>query len=236
MALAHVTSAIIKSCQQLPDAAFRRVLIKSLGLTILTFLALAFALSYSLGHLFSDNLTLPYFGTEVSFGALISLSSFLILILLSVFLMIPVATLVSSLFLEDVATAVEAKHYSYVQAPIKIPVVEIFKNNVNLLGVLIILNLLALFLSMFFLAFVPLIFWALNGFLLGREYFQMVAMRHLGRQGAQEMRRHYSGRVWLAGIFMAAPLSVPILNLFVPLVGVAAFTHLFHRWSQDPSD
>ena len=98
------------------------------------------------------------------------------------------------------------------------------------------MNLLALFLSIFFLAFDPLIFWALNGFLLGREYFQMVAMRHLGRQDAQEMRRRFSGRVWLAGIFMAAPLSVPILNLFVPLVGVATFTHLFHRWSQDSSD
>ena len=150
--------------------------------------------------------------------------------------MVPVATLVSSFFLDDVAAAVETKHYSYAQVPIKTPMAEVFKDAVNFLGVLIILNLLALFLSIFFLAFAPLIFCALNGFLLGREYFQMVAMRDLGRQDAQEMRRRFSGRVWLAGIFMAAPLSVPILNLFVPLVGVATFTHLFHRWSQDSSD
>jgi CysZ protein len=236
MALAHIISAIVKSCRQLTDAAFRGILFKSLSLTVLTFLALIFALSCGLGYVFSDDLTLPYFGTKVSFGALISWSSFLILLLLSIFLMVPVATLVSSFFLEDVAAAVEAKHYSYVQAPIKTPAAEVFKDTINFLGVQIIMNLLALFLSIFFLAFAPLIFWALNGFLLGREYFQMVAMRHLGRQDAQEMRRRFSGRVWLAGIFMAAPLSVPILNLFVPLVGVATFTHLFHRWSQDSSD
>jgi uncharacterized protein involved in cysteine biosynthesis len=236
MALADITSAIVKSFQQLIDAAFRGVLIKSLGLTILTFLVLIFALSYGLGYVFSYDLTLTYFGTKFSFGTLISWSSFLILLVLSIFLMIPIATLVSSFFLEDVATAVEAKHYSYVQAPIKTPVSEVFKDTINFFGVLIILNLLALFLSIFFLPFAPLIFWALNGFLLGREYFQMVAMRHLERQDAQKMRRNYLGRVWLVGILMAVPLSVPVLNLFVPMIGVATFTHLFHCWSRDPSD
>ena len=28
---------------------------------------------------------------------------------------------------------------------------------------------------------------------------------------------------------MAAPLTVPILNLVVPVLGAATFTHLFHR-------
>ena len=74
MALAHITSAIVKFCQQLPDAAFRGVLTKSLGLAVLTFLALIFSSSYGLGYVFSDDFTLPYFGTRVSFGALISWS------------------------------------------------------------------------------------------------------------------------------------------------------------------
>ena len=85
--------------------------------------------------------------------------------------MVPVASLVSSFFLESVAAAVEVKHYSDVGTSIKIPIGEIFKDTVNFLGLLIALNLLALILSIFFFAFAPLIFWALNGFLLGREYF-----------------------------------------------------------------
>jgi uncharacterized protein involved in cysteine biosynthesis len=38
-----------------------------------------------------------------------------------------------------------------------------------------------------------------------------------------------SGKVWLAGILMAAPLSIPLVNLVIPVLGVATFTHLFHR-------
>ena len=230
MALADITSAIVKSCKQLSDVAFRGVLIKSLGVTTLTLLVLIFVLSYGLEYLFLGDLSIPYFGD------LISWSGFLILVLLSIFLMFPIATLVSSFFLEDVAAAVEEKHYSYVRATIKTPVAEVFKDTVNFFGLLILVNLLAFFISIFFLPFAPLIFWILNGFLFGREYFHLVAIRHLGRQDAQEMRRRYSGRIWLAGIFMATPLSVPLLNLFVPMFGAATFTHLFHRWSQDPSD
>lgn len=192
---------------------------------------MTFGLSYGLGCLFIGDLALPYFGTIISFGGLISWSSFLILLLLSVFLMVPVASLVSSFFLESVAAAVEVKHYSDVGTPIKMPAGENFKDTVNFLGLLI-----ALILSVFFFAFAPLMFWALNGFLLGREYFQMVAMRHLGREDVHKMRSRYSGQVWLAGIFMAAPLSVPLINLCVPMISAATFTHLFHSWSQDPSD
>jgi hypothetical protein len=28
---------------------------------------------------------------------------------------------------------------------------------------------------------------------------------------------------------MAAPLSIPVVNLLVPVLGVATFTHIFHR-------
>ena len=37
---------------------------------------------------------------------------------------------------------------------------------------------------------------------------------------------------WLAGTLMAAPLSIPLVNLLVPVLGVATFTHLFHRLAE----
>jgi uncharacterized protein involved in cysteine biosynthesis len=43
------------------------------------------------------------------------------------------------------------------------------------------------------------------------------------------MRRRHLGRIWLAGTAMAVPLSVPLLNLVVPVIGVAVFTHQFQR-------
>jgi CysZ protein len=76
---------------------------------------------------------------------------------------------------------------------------------------------------------IPLIFWDLNGWLLGREYFALVANRRMEPQAAKALRRANSGKVWLAGILMAAPLSIPLVNLVIPVLGVATFTHLFHR-------
>ena len=91
------------------------------------------------------------------------------------------------------------------------------------------LNALALIVYFIVGPLAPLMFWALNGYLLGREYFQMVAMRRLGRVAARDLRRRNSGQVWLAGILMTVPLTVPLLNLIIPVLGAATFTHLFHR-------
>jgi uncharacterized protein involved in cysteine biosynthesis len=78
----------------------------------------------------------------------------------------------------------------------------------------------------------PLVFWAVNGFLLGREYFQLVALRRLRPEAAAELRRRHAGRIWLAGTAMAVPLSVPVVNLLVPILGVAVFTHQVHRMTR----
>jgi CysZ protein len=94
---------------------------------------------------------------------------------------------------------------------------------------LVTVNILALALYAFAGPFAILTFWALNGYLLGREYFVMVAMRRLGRQGARDLRKKHWLSVWVAGTLMAAPLTVPFVNLFVPVLGAATFTHMFHR-------
>ncbi|PJN95153.1 hypothetical protein CNY89_10140, partial [Amaricoccus sp. HAR-UPW-R2A-40] len=47
------------------------------------------------------------------------------------------------------------------------------------------------------------------------------------------LRRANAGRIWLAGTAMALPLSLPVVNLLVPILGVAVFTHQFHRMAGD---
>jgi uncharacterized protein involved in cysteine biosynthesis len=69
----------------------------------------------------------------------------------------------------------------------------------------------------------------MNGFLLGREYFQIAAMRREGREGAKALRKRHIGTIWLAGCLMALPLSIPVVNLLIPVLGAATFTHLYHR-------
>ena len=65
--------------------------------------------------------------------------------------------------------------------------------------------------------------------MLGREYFMLVAQRRLPRAAVLAMRKRNGLRLWIAGVLMAAPLSIPLVNLLVPVLGVATFTHLFHR-------
>ena len=98
----------------------------------------------------------------------------------------------------------------------------------NFLGVLVGANVLAILLYIFFAPAAIFIFWGLNGFLLGREYYTMAAIRRVGRKRAKELRRENFGVIWLAGILMAMPLSIPLINLLIPILGAATFTHLFH--------
>ena len=70
---------------------------------------------------------------------------------------------------------------------------------------------------------------ALNGFLLGREYFQVAALRREGPEGARTLRRRHAIKIWLTGCLMALPLAIPVVNLLVPTLGAATFTHLYHR-------
>ena len=108
------------------------------------------------------------------------------------------------------------------------------KDSLNFFALIVVVNLFSLVLFGFAGPLIPVAFWAINGYLLGREYFTMVAMRRLGRTGARILRRQHRVSIWLAGTLMAAPLSVPLLNLIIPVLGAATFTHLFHRLNHSP--
>lgn len=149
--------------------------------------------------------------------------------LLSAFLMFPVASLVIGFFIEDIADAVEAKHYPDLPPAEDLPFTEVMLDATRFMGVLILANLLALIIYFASTLLAPVIFWIVNGFLLGREYFQLVAARRIGMAAANKLRKKHFMEIWFAGIFMAIPLSIPVVNLVVPLLGVAVFTHQFHR-------
>ncbi len=149
-------------------------------------------------------------------------------VMLSVVLMVPVASAITSFFLDEVAQAVEDRHYPALGPGRNVPWTEELRDSAAFLGVLILANLVALVLYLMFAPFAPFIFWGLNGFLLGREYFTLAALRRHGRDEAKRLRRRHAGTIWMAGVLMAVPLSVPLLNLLIPILGAATFTHLYH--------
>lgn len=221
--------AFFQALGQMGDRRFRRVM----GIGILLSLALLFA-AYAaflqlVWWLTPDSIDMPIIGPVEGVETLLGWASLLVMVLLSIFLMVPVASAFIGLFLEDVARAVEDRHYPTLPPPVAQPWFEQARQAVNALGVVIAVNALVLFVYPFVGLAIPLLFWVVNGFLLGREYFTTVAARRLAPEAVKAMRRRNFWTLWLAGILMAAPLSIPIVNLMIPVIGVATFTHLFHK-------
>ena len=222
-----------KAVAQLSDPRFRRVLWLGVGLTFALLVAVYGLMIFAITGLTGDTTAIPGVGEVTWVGDLLGWGSLILMIVASWFLMIPVASAMTSLFLDDVANAVEEKHYPNLPAVPRVPFFDGLRDTVNFLGILIGANLLA-FVIYAILPFAALfIFFALNGFLLGREYFQLAAMRRLGRDGAKTLRVRHSREIWMAGCLMALPLSIPLVNLIIPILGAATFTHTFHRLNRD---
>ncbi len=226
-----ILTAFLKAIAQLPDRRFRSVLWRGIGLTIALLVAIYAMLLWLIDWLTTEPLSLPVVGEVTWLGDLLSWGSLGVMLVVSVFLMIPVASTITSLFLDEVAQAVEDKHYQHLPVAQKTTFFDGLRDTVNFLGVLIGANIFAfiLYAILPFAAF--FIFYALNGFLLGREYFQLAAMRRIGRDKAKQLRKKHRGTIWAAGCLMAVPLTFPLINLVIPILGAATFTHLFHQLS-----
>lgn len=228
MSVALVLSSFLKALGQLGDRRLSRVLWWGIGLAVVVLALASAGLQALLVWWAGDGVTLPFFGEVKWIAALAGWSGPVAMLILSVVLMVPVASAISGLFLDRVADAVEARHYPQAGPAQAVPLIEAIRDSAGFLGVMILANLVALGLYLVFSPVALFIFWGLNGFLLGREYFTLVAIRHLGRAGAAQLRKRHGATVWLAGILMAMPLSIPLVNLAIPVLGAATFTHLFH--------
>ena len=238
MALDTVFKAFGLALGQIGDPRFRRVLLLGIGGALSTLIAFTWGLSVLVGWFTGDSITLPFVGEIQWLDNVFSWGAVFLALILSVFLMVPVASAITSLLLDDVADAVEAVHYPSIPQNPRTHFGEALRDTLAFLGVIIIVNLLALILYVIFAPIAIFIFWTVNGFLLGREYFMLVAMRRVGRKRAKELLRKHFFTVWIAGILMAMPLSIPLLNLVIPILGAATFTHLFQLLPQghrDPS-
>lgn len=223
-----ILRAFLLTLGQIGDPRFRKVLFLGIGLTLALLVACYAGFLWMINAFVGEEAIVPVLGEVTWIDDLLSVSSLLFMLVLSVFLMVPVASAITSMFLDEVAQAVEDKHYPHLPDVPGVPFWDGLRDTINFLGVLIGANVLALILYAFFTPLAPFIFWGLNGFLLGREYFTLAAMRRLGRAKAKQLRSRHAGTIWLAGTLMAVPLSVPLLNLVIPILGAATFTHIYH--------
>lgn len=211
---------------------FRAALWKSLGLTVLVLVGLWFAVRF----LF-ETVAIPFFsgftpdmpnwvdnaGTFAGFAASVAFAFLL------AFLIAPVSAIIAGLFLDDVAETVEAS-YRGSRIGRALDLLPSILLSVKFFGIVILGNLMA-----FALLWVPFVniaaFFVINGYLLGREYFEFAALRYRPEAEAKALRSRYGLTVFAAGLVVAALLAVPILNLLTPLFAAAMMVHLHQRVS-----
>lgn len=134
---------------------------------------------------------------------------------------------IAGLFLDRVVAAIEARDYPSLPPAREPPLAEQILSALRFFALVVGVNLLAL---PFY--FVPVagqaLYLAINGYLVGREYYDVVAARRLEPAAAAEFRKRIGGPVFAAGIVAALLLALPVVNLVAPLIAAAAMTHVFH--------
>lgn len=216
----------------------RSVFWKVLGLTILALVGLWLGLREVFIYLalpWLDALIPGTTGWEGWLTFVIGIFASLGLALALALLLAPVTALIAGFFLDDVAEVVERRDYAGEPAGRPLPLGEAIMGTLKFLGVIIVGNIIALFLLL--IPGINLIaFFLVNGYLLGREFFEFAAMRHRPPAEARLFRAKHAGTVFLAGLILAAFLAVPLLNLLTPLFAAGMMVHLHKKLShRDPA-
>lgn len=146
-----------------------------------------------------------------------------------------VVTIVISCFLDRVAAAVEARDYPGKGPPRPAAIGEAAAATLRLMALTILLNVLA----MPVYALAPgvnfFVFLGLNGYLLGRAYFEVIALRRLDPMAARALRRRFAGRVFLGGLAIAGLFTLPLVSLVAPVIATALMVHPFEGLRPAPA-
>jgi uncharacterized protein involved in cysteine biosynthesis len=215
---------LVRAFAELGDPNVRRVLWLGIGLSLLTLAGLVVGVEWLLD-----------WAAQTSYGwlnATIDVLGVLGSLVVAWFLFPAVAVAVSALFLERVVDATEARYFPHLPPTQPLPWHAALPASLKLLGLSLLLNLAAL--PLYFVPLLNLPLWLLlNGYLVGREYAELVGLRRLDSARLAVLRRQQRGMFWITGVVIAFLLTIPLVNLVAPIVGASLMTQRFHRFCGD---
>ena len=229
--------AAVKALSQILSPPMRSILWRSIGLALVLITVLAIGLQRLLswfadtGEVWAEGMLGPGFHSTLHvLSWIISISAGLGVVLGGIFLMPAITSLMASLFVDDVADHVEREHYPADHPGVALPVTLATIEGVKTALLTILVYVVALPFGLFAGAGF-IIFFIATAWLLGREYFELAAMRFRSPDDAKAMRKENAATVFTAGLFIAAFVSIPIVNLATPLFGMAFMVHMYKRLS-----
>ena len=208
--------SLSKALEQAFDPRFRVVALKTFAISAGLFFALIGAVGWLLGELAPFDIGWLDWIVRVLGG--------LGAVVVAIVIFPAVATIVVGLFLEEIADAVDARYYPEKPAAGGAPVGACLVSAVRLVAIAVALNLLVL--PLYLIPGLNLfVFFGLNGYLLGREYFELVALRRLDAGAARTLRRRNRWRLFFGGILITVLLSIPVINWLMPMIATAFMVH-----------
>lgn len=212
-------SAVFKALGDLLSKEFRSVLFKAVGMTLALFVAILIGVEILLSYL----MLMPWPWAET----LAAIGAGLVLLVAFFFMMSPVTAIFAGLYLDDVAGRVETRHYGPDPKGTPLSGFRAIQTSLQFALVILLVNLAVLPLVFTGIGAVALI--VANAYLLSREFFEMIAMRHMPIDEARLLRKENAPRILAAGFVPALLSIIPVVNLVVPLFATSYFVHIFKQ-------
>jgi uncharacterized protein involved in cysteine biosynthesis len=222
-------AALVLSFAQLGDRAFLAVLLRAVILTLLLFALAGWGIFAMVSRI--ETTGWPQWLQVFWTGGGGSAAAIILTMLLLWLSFTAIATGVASIWLDEIIAAVEIKYYpEALGTPLGIG----REIGLGFGAGLRVLLWNALFLPLYLLLLVTgigplLLFLAVNAWLLGREYLEAVAARHMDTAAAANWPKTWKLDRWGTGLVAAGLFALPLLGLVAPIIGVAFATHMFHR-------
>jgi uncharacterized protein involved in cysteine biosynthesis len=211
-------TAAILALSDLFEAHQRRILLASLGGALLLLIALWFGATLLLQLIHLTGLL----WIDRAIGVLGSIGA----VFLAWILYPAMSAILVGFFLNSIAASVERRHYPGLPPPRRQSLGETLVIALRLGVLAIVINLIALPFY-FWPAINLLVYYGLNGYLVAKEYFILIALRRLDVAAAYAMWRQYRLRLVLSGVAIAFLLSLPVVDLAAPVWAAALMLHLF---------
>src|SRR3954452_4268259 len=216
-----MVSALLRAFSDLADPAVRRLAALGLALALVTFLLVWTAVAILLAR------TALFEWGPLNW--LVDVLGGLAVLVVSWLVFPAIVTIVMGFFLDRIAAAVEALHYPGSSPARRSSMVETVATTARLMAITLLINLLALPVYLLMPGVNFFVFLGINGYLFGREYFEVVALRRLDPIAARVARRRVAGRVFIAGVVIAGLFAIPFVNLVAAVIATAFMVHLLAR-------